>query len=248
MSKNKKAKSQRSPHPLVHDRVETRRHLVPRRQRRDGTVEQPTPPKMVVPLGAETPAELLVAEPEVQPEPSREAEAEATPADPVPEAAAEVQAEAAPEGPTTDVVPGQVNEVAAPEAQAKQVPEASPEEAAEAPAEQTPETPVEPATDAQAPATADAAKKPARKPKSKKADGPKKMTAINAAAQVVAEAGKPMTCAEMIEEMSKRKLWTSPGGATPAATLYSAILNELKKGAASRFQKVDRGKFAAKAP
>ena len=44
----------------------------------------------------------------------------------------------------------------------------------------------------------------------------------------------------------KQGLWSSPNGATPAATLYSAILRELKKGDAARFQKTERGKFAAK--
>jgi hypothetical protein len=43
-------------------------------------------------------------------------------------------------------------------------------------------------------------------------------------------------------------LWTSPNGLTPAATLYAAILRELKvKGADARFVKTERGKFAAKA-
>ena len=45
--------------------------------------------------------------------------------------------------------------------------------------------------------------------------------------------------------MAKKGYWTSPGGRTPGATLYSAILRELKtKGAESRFKKTDRGKFA----
>jgi len=45
--------------------------------------------------------------------------------------------------------------------------------------------------------------------------------------------------------LSKKKLWTTPGGQTPHATLYSAILREIaKKGKESRFTKTERGKFA----
>jgi hypothetical protein len=57
-----------------------------------------------------------------------------------------------------------------------------------------------------------------------------------------------MTTAEMIEAMAKKKLWSSPNGLTPAATLYSAILREINtKGKDARFKKTERGKFAAKA-
>ena len=56
-----------------------------------------------------------------------------------------------------------------------------------------------------------------------------------------------MTTGEMIEMMAAKGLWTSPNGRTSAATLFSAILQELKtKGDASRFVKTERGKFAAK--
>jgi hypothetical protein len=65
--------------------------------------------------------------------------------------------------------------------------------------------------------------------------------------KVLAEAGQPMTCQEMIDTMAAKGYWTSPGGKTPAATLYSAILRELTaKGADARFTKVERGKFARK--
>ena len=50
-----------------------------------------------------------------------------------------------------------------------------------------------------------------------------------------------------IEAMAAMKLWTSPGGKTPHATLYSAILREIQtKGKDARFKKIERGKFAAK--
>jgi hypothetical protein len=46
--------------------------------------------------------------------------------------------------------------------------------------------------------------------------------------------------------MAKKGLWTSPGGKTPHATLYSAIIREIAlKGKESRFVKSERGKFAA---
>jgi hypothetical protein len=44
------------------------------------------------------------------------------------------------------------------------------------------------------------------------------------------EGHKPMSCKELVEAMTKKKLWTSPGGATPDATLYASILRDLKKG------------------
>jgi hypothetical protein len=50
----------------------------------------------------------------------------------------------------------------------------------------------------------------------------------------------------MIEQMAAKGLWTSPGGATPHATLYSAILREIQvKGNEARFKKTERGHFAA---
>jgi hypothetical protein len=47
--------------------------------------------------------------------------------------------------------------------------------------------------------------------------------------------------------MAAKSLWTTPGGKTPHATLYSAIIREIAvKGKESRFVKKDRGQFAAK--
>ena len=57
---------------------------------------------------------------------------------------------------------------------------------------------------------------------------------------------EPMNCQEMIKGMAEKGYWTSPGGQTPHATLYSAILRELKtKGTEARFRKTERGTFAA---
>jgi hypothetical protein len=74
---------------------------------------------------------------------------------------------------------------------------------------------------------------------------PKKLSALDAAAQLLAETGQAMTCSSMIEAMVAKGYWTSPGGKTPAATLYSVILRELNtKGAKARFKKTGRGLFA----
>ena len=74
----------------------------------------------------------------------------------------------------------------------------------------------------------------------------KKMSAIDAAAKVLGEASEAMNCQEMIKAMREKGYWTSPGGKTPHATLYSAILRELQtKGNDARFKKTERGKFKA---
>jgi hypothetical protein len=84
--------------------------------------------------------------------------------------------------------------------------------------------------------------------KSKPAEKAKKVSALDAAARVLAEAKEPMNCQEMIEAMAKKGYWTSPGGKTPHATLYSAIQREInKKGKEARFTKTERGKFEIKA-
>jgi|SRR5271154_1719984 len=73
----------------------------------------------------------------------------------------------------------------------------------------------------------------------------KRVSALAAAARVLAESGTPMSCGELIQVMAEKKYWSSPAGKTPASTLYSAILRELKtKGNAARFKKTERGKFS----
>lgn len=71
----------------------------------------------------------------------------------------------------------------------------------------------------------------------------KKLSQIEAAIKVLAKAGEPMNCKAMVETMTKQGLWSSPGGATPDATLYSSILRDLRKGKDARFKKTDRGQF-----
>jgi hypothetical protein len=75
---------------------------------------------------------------------------------------------------------------------------------------------------------------------------PQKLSALDAAAQVLRETGQAMRCQEMIDLMAAKGYWTSPGCKTPAATLYSAILREIAaKGDDSRFKKTDRGRFVS---
>jgi hypothetical protein len=91
-----------------------------------------------------------------------------------------------------------------------------------------------------------AAKPPRTWERKQVADGQhKRLSALDAAALVLAETGQAMTCPEMIAAMAAKGYWSSPGGKTPAATLYSALLREITtKGSGSRFVKTQRGKFA----
>ena len=83
-------------------------------------------------------------------------------------------------------------------------------------------------------------------PKTPKAPKPKRVSALDAAAQVLAASEVPMRAKEMIAAMEAKKLWTSPSGKTPEATLYAAIIREIAaKGTAARFKKHERGVFVA---
>ena len=96
-------------------------------------------------------------------------------------------------------------------------------------------------------AAAKASKTPKRKAARAEAT-PKKLSAIDAAAQILRTSDQPLNAKELIEAMSAQGLWSSPGGKTPHATLYSAIIREIStKGSEARFQKTERGKFAANA-
>jgi hypothetical protein len=80
-------------------------------------------------------------------------------------------------------------------------------------------------------------------------DAAAKLSALDAAAKVLQEAGRPMNCQEMIQAMAAKGYWTSPAGKTPSATLYSSILRELKtKAGQARFQKTARGQFVYQNP
>jgi hypothetical protein len=81
------------------------------------------------------------------------------------------------------------------------------------------------------------------------ANKPRKLSALDAAAKVLQEAGQPMNCQEMIAAMAAKGYWSSHAGKTPAATLCSALLREIKtKTSQARFQKAARGQFVYQTP
>ena len=105
------------------------------------------------------------------------------------------------------------------------------------------------ATTRKSAATKPEASKPAAKkqPAKKAGTAKEKLSALDAAAKVLGEATEPMASKEMIEAMATKGYWTSPGGKTPHATLYAAIIREINtKGDDARFVKTDRGRFALK--
>ncbi len=80
-----------------------------------------------------------------------------------------------------------------------------------------------------------------KKPKAPRGNG--KLSGLDAAAQILAKAKEPMGCKDVAEQAIDQGLWP-PGGNTPHATLYAAIIREIsKKGKSARFKKVDRGRF-----
>ncbi|NLE60959.1 MAG: hypothetical protein GX616_21650 [Planctomycetes bacterium] len=82
------------------------------------------------------------------------------------------------------------------------------------------------------------------KSRAERKTGAKKPSVLDAAAMVLSELGHAMTCKEMIDTMTAKGYWRSPGCRTPRATLYSGILREIHiKGASARFRKTERGKF-----
>ena len=98
---------------------------------------------------------------------------------------------------------------------------------------------------AASPKPAKAGKTP-KAPKTPKEQKPKRISAPDAAAQVLAASEVPMRAKEMIAAMEAKNLWKSPGGKTPEATLYAAIIREIAaKGTKARFKKHERGVFVA---
>ena len=75
----------------------------------------------------------------------------------------------------------------------------------------------------------------------------KKLSCVTAAIKVLTESTEPLNAKEIIDAMVAKGYWTSPGGKTPHATLYSAILRDLAKGDDARFVKSERGRFTARA-
>ena len=82
--------------------------------------------------------------------------------------------------------------------------------------------------------------KPQRKPPK-----PPHVSALSAAVLVLASApAEGLSAKAMIKQMVAQKLWNSPKGKTPEASLYAAIIREIgRKGKDARFRKVDRGRF-----
>ena len=79
-----------------------------------------------------------------------------------------------------------------------------------------------------------------------KAEAPKKLSALDAAVRILGETGQAMNCKDLVEAMTAKRYWTSPGGQTPHATLHAAISREITtKGSDSRFAKAGPGKFTA---
>jgi hypothetical protein len=77
------------------------------------------------------------------------------------------------------------------------------------------------------------------------APGAKKMSCLDAAAKLLTETGQSMTCQELIAALAAQGYWTSPAGKTPQASLYAAIVRELRtKKDQARFRKIAPGRFA----
>lgn len=74
----------------------------------------------------------------------------------------------------------------------------------------------------------------------------KRLSALDAAFTLLSGSDSPMSAKDLVAAAAARGLWSSPGGKTPEATLYAAILREINaKGDKSRFKKTARGLFAA---
>jgi hypothetical protein len=78
--------------------------------------------------------------------------------------------------------------------------------------------------------------------KAERKDG--KMSGLDAAAKVLADAGQPLNAKEILERIQAAGFWKT-NGKTPQATLYASIIREIAaKGKDSRFSKTERGRFA----
>jgi hypothetical protein len=74
---------------------------------------------------------------------------------------------------------------------------------------------------------------------------PKALSGLGAAALVLREAAEPLNAQDLVKRIIDQGLWKTEGK-TPAATIYAAMIREIKvKGSSSRFRKVERGRFAA---
>jgi hypothetical protein len=70
----------------------------------------------------------------------------------------------------------------------------------------------------------------------------RKLSLLNAAAQVLAACRTPMNCKEIITKAIEMELWTPTGAKTPEQTLYSGIFREIKTTEEPRFKKSETRK------
>jgi len=105
----------------------------------------------------------------------------------------------------------------------------------------------EPTTSAASDHASNSNAKPERsKPDRAKPQRGKRLSALDAAFTLLSGSESPMSAKDLVAAAAARGLWSSPGGKTPEATLYAAILREINaKGDKSRFKKAARGLFAA---
>ena len=90
------------------------------------------------------------------------------------------------------------------------------------------------------------AKPSAKGAKPEKAPKEKRVSALDAAAKVLAESKKPMRVKDIVAQMEAKGYWKSKAGKTPEATVYAAIIREIfDKQNHARFKKVEKGLFAA---
>ena len=88
-------------------------------------------------------------------------------------------------------------------------------------------------------------KKTTKKKAATKANADKPMSGLDAAAKVLKDVGEPMSAKQIVEAAMGKGLWQT-NGATPHATIYSAMIREIAaKRDDARFKKIGRGQFAA---
>lgn len=86
----------------------------------------------------------------------------------------------------------------------------------------------------------------AKAPKDAKPTPAKRVSLLDAAATVLADAKAPMQAKAIVDAVARRGLWKPGAGKTPHATLFAAMTREIAdKGKDARFRKAERGQFVA---
>ncbi len=93
-----------------------------------------------------------------------------------------------------------------------------------------------------APKAKKAAKQAPAKPAGHKSAS--KLSQIEAAILVLADANEPMHSRAMVDAMQAKGYWTSPGGKASSQTLHAPILRDIRRGKDARFVKSRRRIFA----